>query len=83
MTMTPMAKFTMVIDRTAGTTDTVEVDLQCSINNTAFVQIATITDLTNEPALTSAANIPCAYARYNVVTVGSGNTLAIDLLMVR
>ena len=83
MTTTPMAKFTMVIDRTAGTTDTVEVDLQCSINNTAFVQIATITDLTNEPALTSAANIPCAYARYNVVTVGSGNTLAIDLLMVR
>lgn len=83
MTTTPMNKYTMIIDRTAGTTNVVEIDFQCSINNTAFVQIATIIDLTNEPALTSIGDIPCDYMRYNVVTVGAGNTLAIDLLAVR
>jgi hypothetical protein len=83
MTTTPMSKYTMIIDRTAGTTDVVEIDLQCSINNTAFVQIATITSLVNEPVLTSIGDIPCAYMRYNVVTVGSGNTVSIDLLATR
>jgi hypothetical protein len=78
-----MSKYTMIIDRTAGTTDVVEIDLQCSINNTAFVQIATITSLVNEPVLTSIGDIPCAYMRYNVVTVGSGNTVSIDLLATR
>ncbi len=83
MTTTPMQSYTMVIDRTAGTTNVVEIDLQCSINNVAFVQIATITDLTNEPVLTSVVGVPCQYMRYNVVTVGTGNTLAIDLLAMR
>ncbi len=83
MTTTPMSKYTMIIDRTAGTTDVVEIDLQCSINNTAFVQIATITSLVNEPVLTSIGDVPCQYMRYNVVTVGAGNTLAIDLLATR
>lgn len=83
MTTTPMSKFTMVVDRTAGATNTVEVDLECSVNNTAFVQIATITDLTNEPVLTSLDGTPCAYMRYNVITVGAGNTLSIGLLAVR
>jgi hypothetical protein len=35
------------------------------------------------PALTSIGDVPCDYMRYNVVTVGSGNTLAIDLLATR
>ncbi len=83
MTTTPMSKYTMIIDRTAGSTNVVEVDLQCSINNVAFIQIATITDLTNEPVLSSVTDVPCNYMRYNVVTVGSGNTLAIDLLATR
>lgn len=83
MTNTPPTKYTMVIDRTVGATNVVEIDLQCSINNTAFVQVATITDLTNEPALTSTDGTPCVYMRYNVVTVGAGNTLAIDLLATR
>ena len=83
MTTTPMSKYTMVIDRTAGATDVVEIDLQCSINNTAFVQIATITSLVNEPVLTSIGDIPCRYMRYNVVTIGAGNTLSIDLLATR
>lgn len=83
MTTTPMSKYTMIIDRTAGSTNVVEVDLQCSVNNTAFVQINTVTDLTNEPVLVATGDIPCNYLRYNVVTVGSGNTLAIDLLATR
>jgi hypothetical protein len=83
MTTTPPTKYTMIIDRTAGATDVVEIDLQCSINNTAFVQIATITSLVNEPVLTSIGDIPCAYLRYNVVTIGAGNTVSIDLLATR
>ncbi len=83
MVTTPMQAYTMVIDRTAGTTNVVEIDLQCAINNVAFVQIATITDLTNEPVLTSVTGVPCQQMRYNVVTVGAGNTLAIDLLATR
>lgn len=83
MTTTAMSKFTMLIDRTAGATNVVEIDLDCSIDNTDFVQIATITDLTNEPALTSQDGTPCYYMRYNVVTVGAGNTLQIHLLAVR
>jgi hypothetical protein len=83
MTATAVSKYTMIIDRTVGATNVVEIDLQCSINNTAFVQIATITDLTNEPALVSTDGVPCFYMRYNVVTVGTGNTLAIDLLAMR
>ncbi len=83
MVTTPMQAYTMVIDRTAGTTNVVEIDLQCAINNVAFVQIATITDLTNEPVLASITGVPCQQMRYNVVTVGAGNTLAIDLLATR
>jgi len=83
MTSTPMSKFTMMVNRTAGTTDVVEIDLQCSITQVEFVQIATITDLTNEPVLVSIDGTPCAYIRYRVVTVGTDNTLTIDLLATR
>lgn len=83
MTGTPMSKYTMIVNRTVGSTNIVEIDLECSIDNTAFVQISTATDLTNEPVLVATGDIPCRYMRYNVVTVGSGNTLAIDLLAIR
>lgn len=83
MTTSPMNKYTMIVDRTAGATDVVEIDLQCSINNVAFVQIATILTLVGEPTLTSIGDVPCRYIRYNVVTIGVGNTLSIDLLAVR
>lgn len=83
MTTTPMNKYTMIINRTAGATDVVEIDLECSIDNVAVVQIATITSLVGEPVLASVGNTPCNLMRYNVVTVGAGNTLAIDLLATR
>lgn len=83
MSTTPMSKHTMVIDRTAGSTDVVEIDLECSLDGTIFVQIGTITDLSNEPVLTSVDGTPCMDVRYNVVLVGAGNTLTIQLLDVR
>lgn len=83
MATTPMSKHNMIIDRTAGATNTVEVDLECSLNGAIWVQIATITDLTNEPALASQDGTACSSMRYNVVTVGAGNTLTIQLLGVR
>lgn len=82
MTTSPKSKYSMVIDRTAGSTDVVEVDLQCSINNVAFSQIATITSLVGEPVITNISEVPCLYMRYNVVTIGVGNTLAIDIAAV-
>lgn len=76
----PMQNWSMIIDRTAGTTNVVEIDLLCSTDGVDTYQIATITDLTTEPAGVSAVNIPCAYFTYNVVTVGTGNTLQIHVL---
>ncbi len=83
MTQTPMSKFTMVIDRTAGATDVVEVDIECSLDGTIFVQVATVIDLASEPALISTDGTPCRWFRYNVVTVGAGNTLTVQLLAMR
>jgi hypothetical protein len=83
MTTTPMSDFTMIVDRTAGSTDAVEIDVECSINGTAWVQIATVTSLTGEPVLANAVDVPCSLLRYNVVTIGTGNTVAIDLLATR
>lgn len=83
MTNTPPARYTMIVDRTAGATNTVEIDLQCSVDATTYVQIATITDLTNEPVLTAIGDVPCKWMRYNVVTIGAGNTVTINLLATR
>ncbi len=83
MSNTPMSKFTMVVDRTAGATNVVEIDLECSVDGSVFVQIGTITDLTNEPVLTSVDGTPCLNIRYNVVTVGAGNTISVALLAMR
>lgn len=80
MTVAPASQYTMIVDLTAGSTTTVEVDLECSIDGTDYAQMATITSLAAEPALIGAQGVPCFYMRYNVVTVGSGNTLEIHLL---
>ena len=82
MSATPMSKFTMIVDRTAGSTDTVEIDVECAING-IFVQIGTIISLANEPVLTSIDGTPCKELQYNVVDIGSGNTVTIQLLAVR
>lgn len=93
MTTTPMRYFTMLIDRTAGATNAVEIDLECSLDGVIWpangYSLVTITDLSVEPARVSTASTdqlaigPCNYMRYNVVTVGAGNTLTIQLLATR
>lgn len=83
MTKTPMSDYAMVIDRTAGAQNVVEVDIECSLDNSIFAQIGTVTDLSAEPTFTNVNGVPCNYIRYNVVTVGSGNTLTVQLLATR
>jgi hypothetical protein len=89
MTTTPMSHFTLVIDRTVGATDAVEIDLECSIDGTIWpantMEIVSIVTLAVEPARagSTTSTIPCNYMRYNVVTVGAGNTLTIQLLATR
>ncbi len=85
MSTTPMSKHAMLIDRTAGATDAVEIDVECSINSASpiFVQIATIIDLANEPVYVSADGSPCGDLRFNVVDIGAGNTVTIHLLSIR
>src|SRR3990172_7831233 len=83
MTTTPMSKLAMIVDRTAGATNTVDVRVEASFDGTIFVQVAQITDLTTEPVYISTSDVPSKYMRYNVVTVGAGNTLTIQLLAVR
>lgn len=84
MSTTPMHFYTMIVDRTAGAEDVVEINLECSINGTAFIVIAAITSLVSEPALINPVEtVPCNEMRYDVVDEGAGNTLAIDLLATR
>lgn len=80
----PTNNYTMMVERTAGATPGVEVDLEVSVDGTDFVQIATITDLTVALVIVGSSTLyPANFFRYNVVTVGAGNTLQVHLLGVR
>jgi len=78
MEATPMSKFTLTVDRTAGATDTVNVAFQCSLDGASFITILAVTDLSAEPVLQSVGDTPCLQVRYNVGTVGAGNTLTVS-----
>jgi hypothetical protein len=82
MSKNPMNHFTLMVDRTAGTTDVVEIDLEGSVDGVDFRQIGslTVTSLAQEPVLIAGGNTPMSYMRYNVVTVGAGNTLQVHIL---
>lgn len=84
MTTTPMSKFTMIVDRTAGTTDAVAINLECSYDGTIWPgttqALINVTTLAVEPTRNASVTGPCRYMRYNVVTVGAGNTLTIQLI---
>ncbi len=85
MTTTPMKYYTISVLRTAGATDAVTVFFECSLDGTNFISLA--------PAITTIAGgfnlVPsttpasCLYGRYNVNTIGAGNTLTIRLLATR
>jgi hypothetical protein len=88
MTTTPMSKYTMIIDRTAGATDAVVINLECSYDSTIWPgttqSLINVTTLVVEPTRNISTTAgPCNYMRYNVVTVGAGNTLTIQLLATR
>ena len=74
-----MSKYLMTVHRTAGTTDVVEVDLKVSIDGIDYVQIATVTSMATTPTSANANGYPAQFMQYNVVTVGTGNTLRISL----
>ncbi len=87
MSDVPMSKYTMIIDRTAGTTDVVAINLECSYDNVIWPgttqSIINVTTLAVEPTRNSAGDVPCNYIRYNVVTIGTGNTVTIQLIATR
>ncbi len=86
MTTTPMSKYTMIVDRTVGATDIVAINLECSIDGViwpATGNVISVTTLAVEPTRNSAGDTPCQYMRYNVVTIGAGNTVTIQLLATR
>jgi len=80
ITTTPMSKFTMAVIRTAGTTDVLEVDFEGSLDNSNFFELGTIVTVIGGKTMVHVADKPVAYMRYNVIAVGTGNTLSIQLL---
>jgi len=88
MTTTPMSKFTIIVDRTAGSTNTVEINLEGSYDGVIWPgtnqSIIQILSLAVEPAMVrDGVSGPFNYIRYNVVTIGAGNTVTIQLLATR
>jgi hypothetical protein len=83
MTVTPMNNYTLGVTRTAGATDVVEIDLECSGNGTNYFQIATVTSVAGGFGFANQPDTPCRFMRYNVVTVGAGNTHTIQLIATR
>lgn len=71
--------FSIEVIRTAGATDTVEVDLECSQDNSAWAQMNTVTSVAGGSNSVGNTNRACKYIRYNVVTVGAGNTHTITI----
>ncbi len=79
MSTSPKTIHTLTVNRTAGATDVVSISIQCSGDNSTFVQVATITDLSNEPVLASHSGSTCYYLQYNITTIGAGNTVDVVL----
>lgn len=83
MTTTPMNNYTLAVIRTAGATDAVEIDLECSGDNSNFFEIATVTSVAGGSGFATQPDTPCLYMQYNVVDEGSGNTLTIQIISTR
>lgn len=68
-------KVNMIVQRTAGSTAGIDVDIQGSVDNSTFAQI---TNVTAKDTLDNATAVaPYRYFRVYVTTVGVGNTLDI------
>lgn len=75
---------TMYVQRTAGTTDTVDIRLEGMIatnsGDNAWFTLASITSLAGGAAVVHVVDKPVIYIRYNVVNIGTGNTINIRIL---
>lgn len=86
LTTTGAKSFTLIVDRTVGATDAVEIDVHCSMDGVIWpantFEVMSVTTLAVEPARvsTTTSNIPCAFIRWSIVTVGAGNTLTLQLV---
>lgn len=69
-------KHSIVVKRTAGSTDVIDVDLDLSDDNTAWETIATLAS-SSTPVQTSVVDKMGKYIRIIVNTVGAGNTLTL------
>lgn len=82
MTTTPMSKFSMFVIRTTGATDVVSINLEGSYDGTNWFTAGSIITVTGGSNKVHVVDQPYRFIRYNVVTVGAGNTLTIQLLAV-
>lgn len=75
--------FTMQVDRTAGSTNTVAVALQGSYNSVDWTTIVSITDVTagfnDVNSSDDGARFNYKYIRILVTTIGSGNNLIVHV----
>lgn len=78
-----LSSFALHIDRAIGATNTVDIRLECRVENQVsdFVEIGRITDLSAEP-VTLFASAPCYGVRINPVDRGAGNSHNAALLIV-
>ena len=75
---TPMSKFTIIVLLTIGSAAFV-VDLEGQINGIGWVPLGTLSSSSSIDAL-HVVNNPVNAIRYNVTTIGGGNTMTIGLL---
>ncbi len=75
---TPLSKFTIIVLLTIGSADYV-VDLEGQINGIGWVPLGTLSSSSTTDAL-HVVNKPVNAIRFNVTTIGGGNTMTIGLL---
>ena len=75
---TPMSKFTIMVLLTIGSAAYV-VDLEGQINGIGWVSLGTLSS-GNTPDMLHVVNKPVNAIRYNVTTIGGGNTMTIGIL---
>jgi len=79
MTTSPMTRHTMIITRTGGSTNAISVFIACSVDGVSFPTTTESSTITGGSSIVSTTR-PCNYLRFFIATIGSGNTLDIDLL---
>lgn len=82
MSKHPSKDYCFTVKRTAGATNTISVAFSGSLDNSTWVTLATITDVTSGFNSAIVSDKPYLYVRYFVTTVGAANTLTIEILAI-